>query len=598
MKKISIPFLVLLSLAAGIFLVNGAYAFAQNTTTTVGMKNSFPEQIDYFRSDITLNKDATISVVETINYDFKELERHGIYRDIRLSKVAGSLYRLRLADGIAVEDEAGRGYVYEVKDGNPVHIQIGQPDVLISGKHVYKISYSAENAIGYFNDRDEIYWNATGNEWQVPIMAAETHVYVPGDRRAKNFVASYCGPLGSKEPCDSTLPSYNPATDMTEFVFTYPTTTRLYSGFGMTIAVGFEKGVLASPTKLDRVLAWLSDHWFYPVPLIIVVLWFKKPFKRWLRRRKFYKNNPLVVEYDANGFSPLESAGTLHGGILPKDLSAEIIYLATQGYLNIRKNDDIYSFVSTGKNTDGLKYYDRALLDGIAGKNESELSDAFYVTAEIIRTNVGEELERNNIIEPRKIKKGFKPDNKWVVLGVAFFLAVNPGIFVWLIAGWKFGFIFSVSAVLIGILSLFFGFCSGVLTDAGFEAERKLLGLKHYIKMAEEERINFHNAPEKNPATFEKLLPYAMIFGLEKKWAKEFEGIYTVPPQWYSDTSMSSFSAITFGSSLGNFTNSSSSALFSSPSSSSSGSSDGGSSGSSGGGSSGGGGGGGGGGSW
>ena len=35
------------------------------------------------------------------------------------------------------------------------------------------------------------------------------------------------------------------------------------------------------------------------------------------------------------------------------------------------------------------------------------------------------------------------------------------------------------------------------------------------------------------PELFEKYLPYAMALGIESKWAKAFEGIYTEPTQWY-----------------------------------------------------------------
>lgn len=57
-----------------------------------------------------------------------------------------------------------------------------------------------------------------------------------------------------------------------------------------------------------------------------------------------------------------------------------------------------------------------------------------------------------------------------------------------------------------------------------------LLGLKMYLQIAEKDRLDFHNAPEKNPEIFEKLLPYAMVLGVEKALAKEFKGIYIEQP--------------------------------------------------------------------
>ena len=93
------------------------------------------------------------------------------------------------------------------------------------------------------------------------------------------------------------------------------------------------------------------------------------------------------------------------------------------------------------------------------------------------------------------------------------------------------------------------------------------MGLKDYINVAEKDRIAFHNAPEKNPELFEKLLPFAMALGVEKKWAEQFEGIYTQEPNWYHGGIYGAhFSATSFGSSLSNFSTSSGSTLSSSSS--------------------------------
>jgi uncharacterized membrane protein len=125
------------------------------------------------------------------------------------------------------------------------------------------------------------------------------------------------------------------------------------------------------------------------------------------------------------------------------------------------------------------------------------------------------------------------------------------------------------------------------------------------MEMAEAERIRYLQGPEgaeKIPTgldtedpkeklkLFEKLLPYAMLFGIEKKWAKQFEGLYTQPPEWFHGNNLNSFSTGYLIGSLGSI-KSASSAVFTSPQSS-------GSSGFGGGGFSGGGGGGGGGGGW
>ena len=131
------------------------------------------------------------------------------------------------------------------------------------------------------------------------------------------------------------------------------------------------------------------------------------------------------------------------------------------------------------------------------------------------------------------------------------------------------------------------------MSKRGVLAKENILGLREYIRVAEADRIKFHDAPEKNPQLFEKLLPYAMVFKLENKWAEEFKDIYINPPDWYSSPTGSSFNSMLFVSSLNSFTSSANSAIISASRGAA-----GGGSGFGGGGFSGGGGGGGGGGSW
>ncbi|MCX6743757.1 MAG: DUF2207 domain-containing protein, partial [Candidatus Parcubacteria bacterium] len=115
-----------------------------------------------------------------------------------------------------------------------------------------------------------------------------------------------------------------------------------------------------------------------------------------------------------------------------------------------------------------------------------------------------------------------------------------------------------------------------------------------FLTVAEKDRIKFHNAPEKNPELFEKLLPYAMVLGVENQWAGQFADIYKQPPKWYStNENLSAFNSLSLVNGMHTFSAQASSTLYSVPASASSGSS-----GFSGGGGSGGGFGGGGGGSW
>jgi uncharacterized membrane protein YgcG len=144
------------------------------------------------------------------------------------------------------------------------------------------------------------------------------------------------------------------------------------------------------------------------------------------------------------------------------------------------------------------------------------------------------------------------------------------------------------------------------LSQKGRDLLDYLDGLKMYIKVGEEERIRIMQSPDgankvsidindKSSVVklYERVLPYAVLFGNEKEWVKALGKFYedqSMQPDWYAGHN-GIFNAALFSSSMSRFSSNATSNSYSSPSSSSSG-------GSGGGGFSGGGGGGGGGGGW
>jgi uncharacterized membrane protein YgcG len=134
------------------------------------------------------------------------------------------------------------------------------------------------------------------------------------------------------------------------------------------------------------------------------------------------------------------------------------------------------------------------------------------------------------------------------------------------------------------------------LTEKGVERRDYLKGLKMYMKLAEAERIRQLQSPDgaaksgvdpSDPKQlvklYEHLLPYAILFGIEKAWIKEFALLYEQPPEWYVGN-WSAFHGAAFAASITSFTAASNTAFSPSGSSSSSGISGGGSSGGGGGG--------------
>jgi uncharacterized membrane protein len=148
---------------------------------------------------------------------------------------------------------------------------------------------------------------------------------------------------------------------------------------------------------------------------------------------------------------------------------------------------------------------------------------------------------------------------------------------------------FIIAGVLSAIIVLIFAQIMPARTESGTRALEQVLGFEEFLRRAEAE--HFKRIIVGHPELFDKYLPFAMAFGVEKQFARAFEGIYTESPRWYVGPSVSGFSVSHFTTNMSHLSSVAATTMSSSPRSS-------GGSGFGGGGSSGGGGGGGGGGAF
>jgi uncharacterized membrane protein YgcG len=569
-----ITFLILLFLIPGIL-------FAQTGQ----------EKITSFHTKINVTESGNVIVEETITYDFSNNQKRGIIRTIPLNKSSGSLKRIDI-EVLSVKDVLGNPYEYIIENNVPhqINIRIGNPHKYITGEHTYIIEYEVKNTIGSFKNFSEIYWNSTGDEWEIDIFNASTQVILPSFIRQYDLqIKSYCGPRGSRSACSiETEVSY-----LDNFTVinlgNLNSLQNLYSGSGMTIAIGFPKGIIQ---EVSWIIPWLVkalSYILYILPFVITCIWFRKRIKFWLKKKKFYGKNVLVTKYEAD-LDPLESAFIMDGYVSERAISAQIIYLAIQGYLVINKQYSEFIFYATEKSYEHLSLYNQKLLDGLKNKNESALKNSFYKTFDLVK-----DLVRKSVIDKKYSysKRYTDPIPRATLFVIWLGIAIYLGLFL-ILLDQKVAYAFSFSSILIGTTYLIFGGNWSLLSDEGLYQQRKLLGLKKYINVAEKDRISFHNDPKRNPKIFEVLLPYAVIFNLEKKWVEQFKDFMFEAP-WY-DTGNKITSIFTFGAAINNFISQTSFVIDSRPASSRTSSS--GTSSGSRGGSSGGGGGGGGGRSW
>lgn len=585
------------------------------------VKNNI-EHIETFLTEIEILKDSSIAVTETIEYDFTSLKRHGIFRTIPIKYNArGGNFSLRIND-ISVTDESGHNRPFATtQQGRNKEIKIGDPNKYVSGKQTYVISYTIKRAINQTNIHDELYWNSTGIDWTVPISNATTVVTLPDNTKATD-VFCYQGPFGNSTPCKSAIEKNGIATF---------SATTIGNGSGLTVVVGVPKGILTFPSAWQEFLYIFSDNWVLliaPATLIFCVFYW------YIKGRDPSGKKTIIPQYEPpENLTPSEIGTIVDENVSNKDISAMIIHLAVRGYIKIDRiekkwllgkddyqlsqlKDEVYlsnDFERRFMNTlfkvrpNALKKLTSQAMKVFFGNEKSTASDvknilqpgsakqplATVQISDLEDTFYTDLKEVRSLLYKAVTQKRYFPKNPQTVRGAFGGTGIAVIIFGFIFAPALLGTYATFSFVGSGIILLIFALAMPVKTRRGVLAKEHILGLKMYLNVAEKDRLKFHHAPKKDPQTFEKLLPYAMVLGVEKQWAKQFENIYASQPSWYHDPSSNTFSAIALTNAMTKFNSVSQTTLASAPNSAS-----GGGSGMSGGGFSGGGFGGGGGGSW
>lgn len=589
------------------------------------------EQIKSFDVTVQVNDDNSIDVTESIVYQTgAQEEKRGILRDIRTKSAQNR--NMQISD-ISVTDDNGAPHTFSVNESLDITtIRIGDPEVYFSGQKTYIIKYHATRAASIFKDFDEIYWNVTGNEWTYPIISASAKIILPGQTEELHHNC-YQGFMGSVETCQQTASST-----------TFMSTTNLLPGEGLTVGVAFPKGVIKTVYTWQDNWNLLVDYWaekiflvifmallfcvYVSIPLAIIILILR--IRRFINAmhqagNTFFKSNIVYApEYLPNDkISPLLAFSLIKNGadITDDAIASEIMHLVVKKYLKLHiKKDESYE-LELLKEYDDLEEYQRILITSLFSEDASKIAK---VGDRVDVSEINENITSNEPIRlGSHVFEGQNSQNRLSLLSTLIkklastrnyydstleqvkpLMLLHGTWFKILLAIFMLS-MFYVFGPSIGMLNLFliilvsiiFGLKTRLLiqkSDSGREAYAYVAGLKRYIQSAERERIIFNNAPEKTPEHFEKLLPFAMVFGSVDIWLKELDSMKFNTAD-LSNTALAGLGSTSLKSLSDNLATSYSPASTSSGSSYSSSSS---SSGSSGGGSSGGGGGGGGGSSW
>jgi len=207
---------------------------------TAASAQSVGEHINAYDVAIRIERDGSLLVVERIDYDFDGVSRHGIFRDIPNRLLYDKRYdRVFPIEHISVQGSEGTPDKFKVTNGGgELHIKIGDPNRTITGRHTYTISYRVRGALNGFADHDELYWNAIGTSWEVPIDSATVQVTAPSTLTG---IACFQGETGSTLECSQARADGPTATFGQANLSPYQ---------GMTVVVGLPKGVVPAPAPI------------------------------------------------------------------------------------------------------------------------------------------------------------------------------------------------------------------------------------------------------------------------------------------------------------------------------------------------------------
>ena len=526
--KISLRRVLTIILLAPLLFVSSIFANEEITE----------ERITLFKSDVVLEQSTDIRIVEEIHYFFSE-PRRGIIREIPTNYIVKGFKRptkLLLEDlyyySVDDIDLVERTYERSTKNGYEI-FQIGNPDIYLEGEYVYILKYVLKNAINYFDSHDELSLNITGNENSVAIQHLESSIHVPGKITDKICFVGIAGGT------DTALCNFEQISDK-EVLLTVDTPLEAYNG--VSVGLKMPKGTLEDIRGKQRIAFLLSNIGILlPIPVFF--------FLMNLVKKKGKNRKITVIPY----YEPMKNIYPLLGGyiysnkLLNKFLTAEIIQLALDGYIKIKQEGKNKYTLIQQKDTHSNPIMN-TLLTGLFVKGKEieikKLPTTFYSTVSSVDSLLKKELFEKQYYEEqrRKLKSSLSSFGVLVMflsfLAFSFFME-NAAV------GWFWGILIS------SILLLIYSSKVDLKSSKGNKVYYELEGLKMYINTAEKHRIEFHNDPKKYIGIFEKLLPYAIIFGLEKKWASEFKDIYKEPPTWY-EGDISSFNSYMLASSISN----------------------------------------------
>jgi hypothetical protein len=470
------------------------------------------ERVLDFRSEIAIGADGALTVRETIAVQAEGRQiRHGIYRDFPTDY--GDRFGQRVHVGfdvvsVSLDGEPVPWITQRLSNG--VRVRIGDARALVRpGRHEYSLTYRATRELGFFPDHDELYWNVTGNGWYFPIDRVSAEVALPAPVPAAELSAeAYTGPVGARGRAYRSALHAGGAS--------FESTRGLAPHEGMSIVLGFPKGVVREPGVWRRAAWWLSDNRGAALGAAGALLLLVFLYWRWSVVGRDPRAGPKFPRYEPPpGMSAAGARFVDRMGYDDRCLAAALLGLGARGYLKISKTTDGYTVERTGKEVEWLPG-ERQLASMLLGPAESiTLAHKHDPAVQAARNAFRADLQLE--YGSRMFSRNLGSLSLGVALALATFVVMAK-------LDTPVPLLFSLAAAMVLELVLF-KFLLPAYSVAGRKVQDQIEGLRYYLGVAEQDELKRLKAPEQTPEEFARFLPYALALGVEKTWADRFAAV-------------------------------------------------------------------------
>ena len=532
---------------------------------------------------------SVMQVQEKITADFPESDQnHGLERAIPTSYDGHPVFDGKLNVTRNDQPENINSTSFETGDGGQdVEVfQFGDPNEYVHGLQTYTLNYTLHDVTTTPNGQPQnFFWQVNGSAWRVPIENVSATLIIDSDFAKNVSNVSGCtvdSPNGVKITDLSTADS-DCATNVSGNILRFTSSGRtIYSGESLMLGAQFKAGTFApfqlSSTQKNNLTL------LYVLLGLVIAIWLVFLVLKIVRFRSRKSKQPVVPFYSANELGAnldILQLSLIYRPNLKKVLTAIILQLATNGNLKIVQHEDQGLFKNKPNFT--MELVSKTGADSLQTTVLNALfsaSNSFNFDDRVRQQTVGQKLSPLFRAETASF---YKTDYFLRLKPLAFtalaviLLAIGYGITGFIVtkqAIMQFAncdnlitlSIFLVPAI---IISTCWVAALHPLSDAGAELRNKLLGLKMFMDVAEADRIRvLQGVPEFNHGAqtagaevdknsvvklYEKLLPFATIFGIEDSWNKVLAIQYTngTEPGFYSG--VGAFDAAYFASSMNSF---------------------------------------------